>query len=145
MLSLAEFSSAITDESIHLNGPTARQQAARPWRATSLFVPTQRAALIPANPPKIAASPADTGDQIIIATFDFETSSTPLTRSYLMPLEFYSVTDGRVANVPSIGGTYYCAGGVEGRESLHQLLPNATFERIENFMVPLDAEFLEYR
>ncbi|MGX6508305.1 hypothetical protein [Rhodococcus sp. SJ-2] len=90
-------------------------------------------------------SPADTGDKLIVAEFLFETSSAPLPSHYLMPLEFYSVTGNRVATVPNVGGEYSCSGGVSGRTDLKQPFSNSSYERVETFMVPVEAEWLGYR
>lgn len=90
-------------------------------------------------------SPAETGSRLLLATFTFESRNTPLTGSYLMPTDFYSVTDGTVQPTPNIGGRYQCEDGAEGRAVLHQPLPNSRFVRTERFLVPLGAQFLGYR
>lgn len=89
--------------------------------------------------------PADEGGKLVIATFEFETSDYPLPSQYLMPLEFYTVTGDRVASVPNIGGEYSCTDGVKGRQDLAQPFSNTSYERVETFMVPVDAEWLGYR
>lgn len=90
-------------------------------------------------------SPADTGERLVLASFTFESHDVPLTRSYLMPMDFYSVTDGTVKPTPNIGGEYQCEGGAEGRPALNQPLPNSRFVRTETFLVPIGAQQLGYR
>lgn len=90
-------------------------------------------------------SPADTGDKLIVATFTFETSDIPLPSQYMMPLEFYTVTGNKVASVPNSGGEYSCRDGSSGREDLLQPFSNSSYERVETFLVPIEAEWLGHR
>lgn len=90
-------------------------------------------------------SPADTGDRLILARFTFQTGSTPLSGSYLNPMDFYSVTGDVVEATPNIGGEYDCEGDAEGRTETNRPLPNSTVSVSESFLIPTAAQFLGYR
>jgi hypothetical protein len=92
-----------------------------------------------------ARSPGDTGDRLLVATFDFETSDIPLDGAYLATMDFYSVTEQTVRATPNIEGRYQCEGGSEGQAATNNPLPNAHILRTETFSVPVKAQLLGYR